>query len=1127
MKKRKTENKFGSPLYRVKTLGRSVKKDGSFNFSSQDRSNIYNIKKQSSKTKKQFSNSVANIIRKRKQNETQGSIGRVQSHNPRNLRKLKNKISFENETSNHFVTKSWVRPKVVPKKFIQLPADSPKIGNPKFGEMESSLNKSKSQHLSLPSSQKRNERFSKPSSVTSQGNSISSNSMTMKKKQKNKCKLPLKTKPLKSIQNKKLDLIHRLISNFSMGNTNKRPSGSNQFYDRKERVSKLNLLEQTRLSLSPTESNKKLFRKKYKESHKWRQNKSSQNSARKRKDKTLEKMNASERSKSVDDSEPERESEAQKTPVSNFSLKQFRAKLKNVRTLQKQRANSNMKIYSGKLNLNHYHQLPKNSSHNLEGARKKLNELKTAISISTVNKKRATMKRQKKKKSLANIQLRHTFEPIAVHQPFITDRNKNQNGEQFINQASLRLSGHVTSNKTLDLEPENKFSHRSRSNSVSDARHEISKVTSPKNKNILFQDGKFPIKNTFPQSPELRRTVGEGDNDTQKQVFKHHSTLSKKSKHTRSPSNEVEHHPNLPHLNKILKGSYFSKINDSQQQHFQSITDSVFGGAHQNSFGPSALNVSSNNQIINWNIDLVKQNTKLKKENRELRETLSQLENLVTSATDNLLKKNELEKISEERGNSLKLETQTNQNGNDSIIDQVNNFIHEISTLQTEMQSQKTYAQKIEEEVRRLKTLSYYYPAGNENVIQETLMSIDGSESKPTLSNLDFSEMRKKSKNDLPKLDDKYFESLADRSFTQSPFLVDKDDQKFSEFMLDEPQASCTPKSFTRLSKKNIVLNNEVDSSMHRSSVGGKMFGSLKTNNYEFENMFDRIEKEKLNSTFKHKRSASGNTELPHEINLGNRDRLSVPKNVDFIKAMNKEELVKETQSVPHSPVINNRLNNKLPLLSLTKIPDDEPTKNQPEPETEVKERKTDPLRDSHSPFEITTFEETTKKKPNPLRDTMHPAIIPQPPEDSLTKNNFLDKNINNLKDFMKSKKIDEDISSYIGFVIDMLKKECQQFMISGQNWKNQLDTIQEQQGEIGTKYKVLKIKYSKKKNDLLKMREKYKIFDDNLVQFKDNPKELVWEFKRLMLDNEMKSKEITFLKSRVDDLKVSEEGNN
>ena len=44
------------------------------------------------------------------------------------------------------------------------------------------------------------------------------------------------------------------------------------------------------------------------------------------------------------------------------------------------------------------------------------------------------------------------------------------------------------------------------------------------------------------------------------------------------------------------------------------------------------------------------------------------------------------------------------------------------------------------------------------------------------------------------------------------------------------------------------------------------------------------------------------------------------------------------------------------------------------------------------------------------------------------------------------------------------------------------------------------------------------------MVQFKDNPKELVWEFKRLMLDNEMKTKEISFLKNRVDDLKRSDE---
>jgi hypothetical protein len=50
---------------------------------------------------------------------------------------------------------------------------------------------------------------------------------------------------------------------------------------------------------------------------------------------------------------------------------------------------------------------------------------------------------------------------------------------------------------------------------------------------------------------------------------------------------------------------------------------------------------------------------------------------------------------------------------------------------------------------------------------------------------------------------------------------------------------------------------------------------------------------------------------------------------------------------------------------------------------------------------------------------------------------NFLDKNIQNLKDFVKSKKIDEEINSYIGFVTDMLKNQCQQFYMSGQNWKN------------------------------------------------------------------------------------------
>ena len=70
-------------------------------------------------------------------------------------------------------------------------------------------------------------------------------------------------------------------------------------------------------------------------------------------------------------------------------------------------------------------------------------------------------------------------------------------------------------------------------------------------------------------------------------------------------------------------------------------------------------------------------------------------------------------------------------------------------------------------------------------------------------------------------------------------------------------------------------------------------------------------------------------------------------------------------------------------------------------------------------------------------------------------------------------------------------------------------------------------MKYKRKKNDLHNHIQKYKCFDESLVQFKDNPKELVWEFKRLMLDNEMKTKQLTFLKGRLEDIKCEQQLNN
>jgi archaellum component FlaC len=133
--------------------------------------------------------------------------------------------------------------------------------------------------------------------------------------------------------------------------------------------------------------------------------------------------------------------------------------------------------------------------------------------------------------------------------------------------------------------------------------------------------------------------------------------------------------------------------------------------------------------VIKWNIDLVKQNSSLKKENRELKAVITQIENLVTSANDNLIQnKNSLVDIKEETEESEKTDkkqenasigevTKHTPSHHESIKDQVNKFILEMTNLQKEIQNQKSYAQKIEEELRRLKTLSYYYPMGNENVI--------------------------------------------------------------------------------------------------------------------------------------------------------------------------------------------------------------------------------------------------------------------------------------------------------------------------------------------------------------------------------------------------------------------------
>ena len=104
------------------------------------------------------------------------------------------------------------------------------------------------------------------------------------------------------------------------------------------------------------------------------------------------------------------------------------------------------------------------------------------------------------------------------------------------------------------------------------------------------------------------------------------------------------------------------KLNIDHQEIMNSFIDSTMN-ASQNQIGNfnSQYGSKSNNQIIKWNIEIVKKNSDLKKENRELKQFISQFENLVTSAKDNLIQKQDLDLIIEEKSDN-KNSSKTGQN---------------------------------------------------------------------------------------------------------------------------------------------------------------------------------------------------------------------------------------------------------------------------------------------------------------------------------------------------------------------------------------------------------------------------------------------------------------------------------
>ena len=186
-----------------------------------------------------------------------------------------------------------------------------------------------------------------------------------------------------------------------------------------------------------------------------------------------------------------------------------------------------------------------------------------------------------------------------------------------------------------------------------------------------------------------------------------------------------------------------------------------------------------------------------------MKHTLNLLDNLISSAKNNMLKDSNTQSIiSVQDAKDLatpeaKPVSPEVQKRSDFLVETTNLLVHELKTLQMELQGQKTYCQKIEEELRRLKTLSHYYPLNNDMVIHEATISFDGSESKMTLSNVDANEIR--GKRGIIRFEEAVQEELRIRSETKSPMFFNLD--SIQELALEDITPELTPVTHNRFRK--------------------------------------------------------------------------------------------------------------------------------------------------------------------------------------------------------------------------------------------------------------------------------------------------------------------------------------
>lgn len=449
--------------------------------------------------------------------------------------------------------------------------------------------------------------------------------------------------------------------------------------------------------------------------------------------------------------------------------------------------------------------------------------------------------------------------------------------------------------------------------------------------------------------------------------------------------------------------------------------------------GDSTTNYS---QLLDWNVSLIKTNSKIRKENKELRTIIVSINKLL----DSQLPENESKK--------------DRYDTNDVLLN-LTKVLAGYSHVRVELESQKNYISKIEEELRRMKTLSHYYPISSEHIIQEIGMSVE--ETEPSTSKADFSRSQNlneifenenfqnlsNSRNSLKNFNKELNPEKLGNAFKKTPLKVmssaspdhrhhrrsvSRQNLQSSENFISEIKdfnmdLSINPSTKIIGSKVEIIMNPDFDIKIHKDNI-------LRT--IESEKNLKKKEQKNLHYSpqYEIQSKIKGEKRLIHDRrklkNSNEEVRYQSPKAED--SSRNKES-GRETyppliiQKSPHHSDIEKE-NVEFVGFGVEKI--DENLKIKKIPGNFVLERKRSNMNSS------------SKK--------------------SGYSASFIDKNIENLREFSDMKGLDEEIKSYIEFVLKILKKECDKLM-DGE--KENINTMLELKSKLESKeqkYEKLKV---------------------------------------------------------------------